>query len=211
MFLPLTGDATINQKILPVQLTAQVQPKEEPKTIQHIVVEGESLSKIAKQYNTTWQRLWQRNTQLTNQDKLNIGEKLVIPSETDVLADRPLYTLPVTVTKREPIGNSPRQVSVQGNGYDYASCTYWVKQWKPEVGNWGNAKNWGYAAQAEGWTVSDTPIVGAVAWTTRGDYGHVGLVIGVGNGTIILKEGNFDWNGSVRTIEVPVGAYRYIF
>jgi surface antigen len=208
MILPITGNATINQNILPVTLTGEVQPETKEPT-KYIVKEGDNLTKIAEQYNTTWTRLWSKNTSLNNQDVLNVGDTIIIPNADETIADRPLYTIPVQ-NSPQVARNAPQSDSTS-NLYEYKSCTFWVKQWKPSVGNWGDAHNWGYAAQAEGWTVSDTPVIGAIAWTTRGDYGHVGLVVGLGDGTIILKEGNFDWNGSVRTIEVPVGTYRYIF
>lgn len=117
--------------------------------------------------------------------------------------------------KQPTVAQKPVKTAVRasngGNGYEYLSCTWWVKQWKPEVGNWGDAKNWGYAAQAEGWSVSDVPVVGAVAWSTRGEYGHVGLVVGVDGSNIILQEGNYDWNGSIRTVSVSTGVYKYIY
>lgn len=112
-----------------------------------------------------------------------------------------------TTTTTQSTVKTPQNGS---NGYDMYQCTWWVKQWKPSVGNWGDAKDWGYAAQAEGWTISDTPTVGAVAWSTRGYYGHVAIVIGVSGGEVAIKEGNYDFNGSVRTTIVPASSYRYI-
>lgn len=214
MILPILGVTTptdlskININLVPQ--TAQVQPEKVEPT-KYTVLENDSLTKIADKHQTTWQRLWQKNTHLTNQDILNVGEIIVIPSVDEVLADRPLYTLPVQENVSEPIKNVSRQVSVQGNGYEYKSCTWWVKQWKPTVGNWGDAQSWGYAAKAEGWTISSVPVVGAIAWTTKGDYGHVGLVIGIDDDSIVLQEGNYDWNGSVRTTSVPISTYKYIY
>lgn len=105
----------------------------------------------------------------------------------------------------QPIESSP-----QSNLYEPYQCTWWVKQWKPEVGNWGNASNWGYAAQADGWTVSAIPKAGSVAWSTRGYYGHVAYVLEVGSTTVVIQEGNYDYHGSTRTIEVPISEYQYI-
>jgi len=107
----------------------------------------------------------------------------------------------------EPIKNG----SNSPNNYEYGQCTWWVKHWKPEVGNWGNANDWGYAAQAAGWTVSSIPVAGAVAWSTRGYYGHVAYVLEVRGSTVVIQEGNYDFKGSVRTIVVPVSEYRYIY
>ena len=98
------------------------------------------------------------------------------------------------------------------NTYDYHSCTWWVKNWKPDIGPlWGNANLWGYAARAEGWTVSSNPVVGAVAWTTGGYYGHVGLVLAVNGNTVTVREGNYDWGGSVRVYDYPVSYFQYIY
>lgn len=114
---------------------------------------------------------------------------------------------PVAAEKpSEPIKNSS-----QSNLYELYSCTWWVKHWKPSVGNWGNANQWGYSAQAEGWTVSSTPVAGAVAWSTRGQYGHVAYVLEVNSDSVVIQEGNYDYQGSVRTIKVPVSQYRYIY
>jgi len=132
-------------------------------------------------------------------------------------AEAPYYCIPKPVAEtttiavkatRSPVNSSSSAL----NTYELYSCTWGVKNWKPEVGNDnGNANNWGYALAAKGWTVSDTPVIGAVAWTTRGAYGHVALVVGVSSNQVTVKEQNFDWNGSIRTITVPVSSYRYIY
>jgi surface antigen len=97
------------------------------------------------------------------------------------------------------------------NTYEINQCTWWVKQWKPNVPNtWGDAKEWESRARQDGWTVSNTPVVGAVAQTSKGRWGHVALVIGVDGDSVTIREGNYDYNGSVRTASVPVSKYIYI-
>lgn len=72
---------------------------------------------------------------------------------------------------------------------------------------WGNAINWKYAAQAAGWYVGPTPIVGAVGW--RGN--HVVYVEEVRESTVVISERNYDWNGSYRKIERPINHYTYLY
>ncbi len=119
---------------------------------------------------------------------------------------KPIDTVPAKNASVRAVNSSG------GNSYEPGQCTWGVKNWKPEVGNdWGNANNWGYAAAAQGWTVSSTPVVGAVAWSTRGVYGHVALVLGIDNDTVTIKEQNYNYNGAVRTTTVPVEQYQYIY
>ncbi len=100
------------------------------------------------------------------------------------------------------------------NTYTYRSCTWWAKSWRPDLpSTLGNANRWAINARALGWAVGSTPAVGAVGVTTRGAYGHVVVVTAVhGNGMISIKEGNYDYNGSVRTRSAKAtefGAYIY--
>lgn len=98
------------------------------------------------------------------------------------------------------------------NTYEPLSCTWWVKQWKPSVPNsWGNANTWDDRAATDGWTVSDTPVPGAVAQSDRGGWGHVALVLEVYGNTILIQEGNYDYAGSTRTKTVPTSSYTYIY
>jgi LysM repeat protein len=60
------------------------------------------------------------------------------------------------------------------NGYDPGWCTYYAAAMAHVPSNWGNASTWAYYARLSGWTVSTTPVPGAVVQTSRGD--HVGYV-----------------------------------
>ncbi|MEO8863270.1 MAG: CHAP domain-containing protein [Candidatus Saccharimonadales bacterium] len=50
------------------------------------------------------------------------------------------------------------------NGYDYGYCTWYVANRINMPANWGNADTWPRGARASGWTVSNTPRKGAIAW-----------------------------------------------
>lgn len=60
------------------------------------------------------------------------------------------------------------------NGYDPGWCTYYAAAVAHVPSNWGNASTWAYYARLSGWTVSTTPVVGAVVQTSQGN--HVGIV-----------------------------------
>lgn len=217
MILPILGVTTptdlskININFVPQ--TAQVQPEKVEPT-KYTVLENDSLTKIADKHQTTWQRLWQKNTHLTNQDILNVGEILVIPSVDEVLADRPLYTLPVAENVSEPIKNVSRPVSSLSKGNDMTKgyCTWHVKNLRPDLpSGLGNANTWYSRAKALGLAVGSTPQVGAVATTTRGSEGHVSYVLKVEGNRIFVSEMNVaGWNVQSNAW-YDASAYKYIY
>lgn len=82
----------------------------------------------------------------------------------------------------------------QNNTYPVGQCTWGAKVLAPWVENyWGNAGEWGYSAQAAGFRIGATPVVGAVAvWT--GGYGHVAVVTEVQGDMIRVQESNYNGN-----------------
>jgi len=184
------------------------QPKEEkPKPVEYTVVSGDNLSKIAKEFDVSWVRIWQKNTNLTNQDIINIGDKLVIPAQDEVLEDRPIYTPPEPViavrTAESSSGSTSTKPVVRssydngGNTYGYGYCTWYVKNRRPDLPNGlGNANTWYSRASSYGLATSTTPRAGSVGTTTRGSLGHVVYVEAVhGDGTITISEMNYKgWN-----------------
>lgn len=101
-----------------------------------------------------------------------------------------------------------------GNAYAPGYCTYGVKQWRPDIGNyWGDAKHWYNSAEAEGWNVGLRPKINAIGVSEEGYYGHVFLVTGIVNGgaSIKVKDMNYSglWNITERVI--PATGYKYIY
>ncbi len=80
----------------------------------------------------------------------------------------------------------------------YAAPFKWV--WSSLTPTGGNASQWEYAWEQHNWTVSDTPIVGSVAWF--GWSNHVAYVKSVNaDGTVTIEEYNYIPNVySQRTI-----------
>jgi len=93
------------------------------------------------------------------------------------------------------------------NGYEAGQCTAWVASKRYVPNGWGNATDWKANAISAGWTVSNTPVAGAIAWRA----GHVAYVESVGNGVVTISEQNYDWNSGIRTITIDVNKYLYIY
>jgi LysM repeat protein len=187
-----------------VKLTPKVVVSGIPAPLEYVVVSGDTLSKVAADHQTTVQRLWQKNTNLTNPDILNIGDKLIIPTASEILADRPMLAPAAT-----PPSSANRPV-VPGNAYAPGNCTEYVKNRRPDIGNfWGDASQWGYSARSAGYTVNSTPSVGSIGVALA--YGHVVYVEGVnGNGTVNISEQNYEGFGIVSSRTAPIGEFEYI-
>lgn len=97
------------------------------------------------------------------------------------------------------------------NWYDWGNCTFGVASWINIPNNLGNAQDWGVNAVTQAKPVSDVPQVGAVAFTTRGQFGHVGLVVGVEGNMVQLHEENVIGLGVVDTHWYPTSDYSYIY
>lgn len=92
-----------------------------------------------------------------------------------------------------------------------SNCTWWAWHmaccnWGQGLPGWGNANTWGsYASQNGNFDVLSYPVVGAIATSTKGYYGHVAYVTGVGNGTITVSEmnccGTCAWGTGTKTYQ----------
>lgn len=73
---------------------------------------------------------------------------------------------------------------------------------------WGNAKNWKWHAEAEGYRVDQSPEKGAVAVYVSGYFGHVQYVEGVFNdGTMRVSQYNAQLTGQYSEATVPSARY----
>jgi surface antigen len=189
--------------------------KETPKPVVHVVEKNESLSKIAKRYETTWQRIFYKNTSIANPDKLVTGQKITIPTPSEKLQKRTIQvTTPKVVTRKstppttvsKPASTSG---SSSGNTYTYGYCTWYVKNQRPDLpNNLGDANTWVSRARAQGMATGSKPVAGAVG--QRGN--HVVYIERVNsNGTVFISEMNrTGWNvKSTRT--VPASYFTYIY
>lgn len=143
----------------------------------------------------------------TNYFKCDESTQYIRADNAECLA-KPVVVAPSTqTTVKTPVRGSKPTKST-GSGWYYAGqCTGYVAGRRYVPDGWGNATDWKWHAQAEGWTVSSVPVAGAIGWT----YGHVVFVESVNGDTVVISEQNYDWNGSIRTITVPVGKYTYLY
>lgn len=185
----------------------------------HTVAQNETLTKIAELYGVTWQRIYDKNTELSDPNNINPGQVLVIPGANEKLASRPLPE-PVTTTQSNQTtarssapAPQPASVSLRGssagNGYVAGYCTWYVKNRRPDLpNNLGNAYSWVSRAAAQGYTTSSTPRAGAVG--QRGN--HVVYVETVnGDGTITISDMNYQARYQITTRTVPASSFTYIY
>jgi LysM repeat protein len=159
---------------------------EPPKPVVYVVAAGDNLSKIGEANNVDWQRLWAKNTQLTNPDVLNVGDQLTIPSPDEELARElpyvvslPTYTTSVTAT---PHRASPQATGDLTGSYGYA-LPYGNCVNEPGVNNpgYGNPISWPIT--------STNPWIGA---TFLFYSNHTGVVTGIwSNGDIEVRHQNY--------------------
>ena len=136
----------------------------------------------------------------------------------------PLWAIPTPLLQTMPQANIEPLESLKMADYKYSpmgtftnvypdqsQCTAGVASSKGNIPSWGNANQWDDNARASGKTVSSVPVVGSVAQTDGGYYGHVGVVVSVQGDSVTILEKNYDYNGSIRTHTVPTSSYVYIY
>lgn len=201
-------------------------PAPEPPQV-YKVVKGDSLSKIAKAHETTWNRLFNKNTQIADPNIINVNDEIVIPKADEVLAERPLPQVvpapqaatstpknknaaapkPKAVAKRQSA--AVQQGSSAGNKYVRGYCTWYAKNKRSDLpNNLGNANTWVSRARAQGIPTGSAPRVGAI-----GQQGmHVVYVESVnGDGTVTISEMNFKGLGVVSSRTVSASNFQYIY
>ncbi len=187
---------------------------------------GDTLSGIAKANNTSVERLFNANVQISNPDVLTIGQVIVIPDASEELVDRysgleqapepaaqpvaqPATSSPAPVAAAPSPAATPRAVSSAGNTYSYGWCTWYVKSRIPSLPNsLGNAYQWLGRAQALGYATGSAPAVGAVGVSG----GHVVYVESVSGGNVSISEMAYAGGiGVVHYRTVPASSFYYIY
>lgn len=205
---------------------ATAPPAVEPEIKKHAVAENDSLSTIAKQHETTWKRLFDKNETIAHPDIINIGDEIIIPTPEEVLPERPLpepveqpavepETTPRATARatRPARSSAPRTTttvgSSSGNLYTPGYCTWYAKNRRPDLpNNLGNADTWVSRAAAQGLPTGSAPRVGAI-----GQQGmHVVYVESVnGDGTVTISEMNFEGLYVISSRTLSASNFRYIY
>lgn len=192
--------------------TKPVAEPTKPEPVIYIVVSGDNLSKIGSAHNVEWQRLWAKNTQLTNPDLIHVGDKITIPEPSEQLTRE--IPAAVALPAITPGVVAAKPVYGGNNTYDKGYCTWYVKDRRGASlpNGLGNANTWYSRAAGMGMAVGSTPRAGAVGTTTRGSLGHVVYVESVNaDGTINISEMNAPVFGGVTYRTASPGEFLYIY
>lgn len=190
-------------------------PTSPPAPKQHTVEDGETLASIATANDTTWERLFYKNTSLADPNVITPGQTFVIPTADEQLAERPLPAAPPVEAPAATTSTAPRTSgytamgSSVGNTYTRGYCTWYAKSRRPDLpNNLGNADTWVARAAAQGFATGSAPQVGAI-----GQQGmHVVYVESVnGDGTVTISEMNYQGWGVVSQRTVPASTFLYIY
>lgn len=105
--------------------------------------------------------------------------------------------------------------ATQQNSYDRGFATYYVATRRFVPPYWGNANMWYANAQRDGYAVGTTPKKGAIACSSRGNYGMVAYVEDVSaDGTQVeisaMAYGPDKWN-VVTYHTLPADRFTYIY
>lgn len=144
---------------------------------------GDTPDSLAQKYNANRDKIIAYND--AELSGLPVGERIIIPDGSIRIVRS------YASASGFAFGNSP---IYGGNAYVRGYCTYYVASRVAVPNNWGNANRWASAARASGWTVSQTPVVGAIAQTTSmHPLGHVAYVEEVSEDGTMIKYS--DMNG----------------
>ncbi len=100
-----------------------------------------------------------------------------------------------------------------GNSYALGNCTWYVKQKRPDIGNfWGNANAWYASAQNSGYKTGTMGKTGAIGVSFEGWAGHVVYVESWnGDGTVSISEMNYGGLYQMNYRTVPESTFVYIY
>jgi hypothetical protein len=151
----------------------------------YTVGRGDTLSKIAYRYHTSWSTLATYN-HLARPNLIYHGQVICIRGGSP--ASQRVSTRSVAVHKSQIVARSPAPPIGYSNTYPYPACTWWADQRYYQLHKYfvpwhGNAMAWQWTARAHQyhWSVSTRPGLGAIVdmqpWV-QGAYGggHVAVV-----------------------------------
>lgn len=184
--------------------TLQIPPRN---GIVYKVAAGDTVESIASRYNANKEQLIAFNDiELTG---LKPGEVIVIPDGVKP-AERTTYS-----SSTSAVSAISFTALYGSNGYARGYCTWYAASRVSIPNNWGNANTWDNYARLSGWTVSRTPVPGAIFQTDAGWAGHVGIVeeVSADGSQIIISDMNgiAGYNRVGRSGWIPAGTYNYIY
>jgi surface antigen len=191
--------------------------------ILYTVKDGDTIDSLASKYKANKESIISYND--LELGGLTTGSQIIIPGGILPDNERPGYVAPAAAASQGSYNGGYSTVNAQiasasaGNRYAFGNCTWYAYERRAQLGRpvgsfWGNAATWAMYAQAAGYTVNNTPAVGAVM-QNGGGYGHVAIVESVNSdGSITISEMNYAGNFNrvtSRTVGAgSVGAFNYI-
>ena len=164
--------------------------------IAYTVKANDTFASVAEKYKSSVEEIRVLND-LENAEALTVGAVILLPNGELPEKERPEYVAP-TSTKTGSSYTTYRAAYSSGNRYAYGWCTWYAWQWRHDnmpanynlPSNMGNAYNWARSAAAAGFSVNKTPQAGDVFVSSRGYYGHVGIVTAVNGDSITISDMN---------------------
>lgn len=187
----------------------------------HKVSSGDTISAIAKKYRADSSNIINYND-LADATDIQVSQTLIIPGGKKpapiYVAPTPRYASSSNTSNSQQVSysNTPsdqelynqriysRPSSTYGSHrFPWGQCTWYVAQ-RRYVPWSGHAKQWIANARAYGYSIGNSPKVGAIIVTRESWYGHVGYVESVGSGTVTFAESNYKGLGVItrRTLNV---------
>ncbi len=180
----------------------------------YTVKSGDTLSSIARAHGMNYRTLMNNNN--ISSHLIYPGQKLTVSGSSSSSSSTSNSTSTASSTNNTSSASNsvaapaPSSVSYGANYYYWGDCTWYVFERRQQLGkpvgnNWGNASNWDNAARSQGYSVSNSPSVGAIlqanAWTNFAwGMGHVAIVERINsNGSILVSEMNFGSGQGVKT------------
>lgn len=181
---------------------------------------GDTVETLAQKYGTQAERILLFND--FDNGVVTAGAQVIVPGGRIAAAPPVVVTAPGGGSSSSQNTNvNFAMLNTSDNRYDYGYCTWYAFNrraalGKPIGGMWGNASSWASLARASGFSVNNTPSVGAVMQTAygAGGYGHVAVVESVNSdGSVLVSEMNYaGWNRkSSRTLSAAEAlSYNFI-
>ena len=187
---------------------AMVELERETKLNQELAIKKDSISNKIKAENKKIKDLKKKHAKIK-------AEKLAAKKRAAERASIARQTLTTQRETVQTVSSQKSRASVSGNAYAPGYCTWYVKNMRPDIGNfWGNANQWLGSAQASGYATGSQPRVGAIGVSYAGVYGHVVYVTGVSNdgSTVTFSEMNGAGGlGVITTRSDSSRAFQYIY
>ncbi|MDP2104004.1 MAG: LysM peptidoglycan-binding domain-containing protein, partial [Candidatus Gracilibacteria bacterium] len=167
----------------------------------YTVASGDTLDSLAAKYKVDKTKIAEQNKLAINQELL-IDQQIIIPGAVKII---PPKKTPVIVKKDAPKKVAPKNTvpkakvyavgyTGKGNKFAWGNCTYYVANHKNVTWR-GNANAWLRNAAAAGVPTGSNAAPGAIISFKGGGYnpyyGHVGIVVDVDGGDVIVKDMNY--------------------